>query len=97
MARFEGGDEHKTNPQSVVSGRKGSYFPPRRTSTGESDNDLEDPVTRRLRYFCRELSQICQLRSVFGLRSSYQCFVAEEETGSDERMLRNLARMKKHA
>lgn len=86
--------------------RRGSYFHVRRPtllSTGPGDveataTDADEPVSRRLRYFCRELAAVCQTRTVFGLRASYQCFSGgEEAAATGEQLVQNLAKLRRHA
>ena len=74
-------------------GRRTSYFPARNISIQGDDN--EDPVIQKLHYFYQELAQLCQLRSTIGIRSSYQCFAAEEASISEDRKIENFIRLKK--
>ena len=86
--------------------RKGSYFHVRRPTalvTGPDSaegtaTNVDEPVSRRLRYFCRELAAVCQTRPLFGVRASYQCFSSGEEgSPTGERLVQNLARLGRHA
>ena len=87
--------------------RRGSYFHVRRPSLPITDpgsveappaTEADEAVSRRLRYFCRELAAVCQTRPVFGLRASYQCFSrGEEAPTTGEQLIQNLAMLRKLA
>ena len=82
--------------------RRGSYFHVRRPTlpaTGPSTAaDEDEHVSRRLRYFCRELAAVCKTRRLFDVTGSYQCFSSGEEgSATEEHLVQNLARLRRHA
>lgn len=86
--------------------RRGSYFHVRRptlfaTGPGSVEAtaaDVDEAVSRRLRYFCRELAAVCQTRRLFDVRGSYQCFSSGEEgSATEEQLVQNLAKLRRHA
>ena len=82
--------------------RRGSYFHVRRptlsTAGPSTEADADEHVSRRLRYFCRELAAVCKTRRQFDVRGSYQCFFSGEEgSATEEQLVQNLATLRRHA
>ena len=82
--------------------RRGSYFPVRRPTLSAAAPgttvDADEAVSRRLRYFCRELAAVCQTRRRFDVRGSYQCFSSREEgSATEEQLVQNLATLRRNA